>query len=616
LQTTADDQVTVVVTRIDVRGNRLVVNLPISAFSWSNGSFDSGPPAVWSPWRAAPQWLEVTLEGKLTQSHYTVLVGAPIAIEARTDNILLISGDEETIEAFAIDSHGNQWTEQAESWSIITPGAEANWLEEFPTYADFSAVRVGDWTVRLVFVWNGPNGVLTLVDQVTFTVMPGPLHDITVADSEVSITADDSVDMDPAAFDWADNILPVESLTWWVYIGDPDSATTECTLSGSWTDISTEMRAANYIWNSDGTALAADHVICAAGPFVEPAKTIVHVAVGEPIEIWHNANLTYEGDGTWGAMADTEITAGETPFVEVWVKDGAGNEYQVLVNWDSPATGWSADSCMAEAGNDGNHRFQCFLNQSYALTYSHGSLSGVWTVNVKHDSLFMISAEVSAPGVQASTAIQVAQRTTVSVLVEGFDKFGNQVPVSSSSIMLLEDNKGKNIVNQINSTNYEVYMLLTGSNTLHVTSGSATDKVSVNVDSTLPGFYEANSPWSWVGTALLVGLIIGLLAFVTIIARRRGGDYDEDDEDYEDDYLEEEEYEMPAAPSRSGQYSKESSAEDTGGYGEQVEHDEQLDAEDDPNYKVDEDGTEWWQDDDGVWWYRTPDMEDWGEWTD
>ncbi len=619
LQITADDQVTLTITRIDIRGNRLQVDLPITSFTMSNGTIDSGPPSVWSPWRAAPQWVEVTLEGKTTRSHYTVLVGAPVAVEARTDSIVLenglISGDAVTIEAFAIDAHGNQWSEQAESWSIITPGSESSWLEQFPTYAEFSAARVGDWTVRLVFVWNGPNGVLTLVDQVTITVMPGPLHDITVAQSEVFITADDSVDMDPAAFDWADNVLPVESLTWWVYIGDPNTATTECTLTGGWTDISTEIRDANYIWNSDASALASDHVLCAAGPFVEPAKTIVHVAVGEPIEIWHNANLTYEGDGTWGAMADTEITAGETPFVEVWVRDGAGNEYQVLVNWDSTASDWSEEGCMAEAGDDGNHRFQCFLNQSYDLTYSHGTLSGVWNVHVKYDSLFRISAEASAPGVQASTSIQVPQRTVVTVTIEGFDKFGNQVPVTSSSIMLLEDSKELNLVTEIDATNYEVYMLLTGTNTFHMTSGTATDKVSVNVDSTLPGFYEANSPWSWVGTAVLLGIIISLVVFLVIVARRRGGDDEDDDyDDYEDDYLDEE-YEMPSAPSRSDSFDGESYTSEGAGSDEQ---EEQLDTgeEEDPNYKVDEDGTEWWQDDEGVWWYREPDMDDWAEWTE
>ena len=32
---------------------------------------------------------------------------------------------------------------------------------------------------------------------------------------------------------------------------------------------------------------------------------------------------------------------------------------------------------------------------------------------------------------------------------------------------------------------------------------------------------------------------------------------------------------------------------------------------DDDSYRVDEDGTEWWQDDDGAWWYRPQGAEDW-----
>ena len=31
----------------------------------------------------------------------------------------------------------------------------------------------------------------------------------------------------------------------------------------------------------------------------------------------------------------------------------------------------------------------------------------------------------------------------------------------------------------------------------------------------------------------------------------------------------------------------------------------------DDSYRVDDDGTEWWQDDDGYWWFREPGQEDW-----
>ena len=40
---------------------------------------------------------------------------------------------------------------------------------------------------------------------------------------------------------------------------------------------------------------------------------------------------------------------------------------------------------------------------------------------------------------------------------------------------------------------------------------------------------------------------------------------------------------------------------------------EGMEFEDDPNYKVDENGCEWWIDDEGKWWYRLPEMDDWAE---
>ncbi len=38
---------------------------------------------------------------------------------------------------------------------------------------------------------------------------------------------------------------------------------------------------------------------------------------------------------------------------------------------------------------------------------------------------------------------------------------------------------------------------------------------------------------------------------------------------------------------------------------------EPVDDSADDSYRVDEDGTEWWQDDDGQWWYRPQNEEDW-----
>ena len=39
-----------------------------------------------------------------------------------------------------------------------------------------------------------------------------------------------------------------------------------------------------------------------------------------------------------------------------------------------------------------------------------------------------------------------------------------------------------------------------------------------------------------------------------------------------------------------------------------------TEEETDETYRVDDDGTEWWQDEEGTWWYRPPGEEDWYVW--
>ena len=45
-----------------------------------------------------------------------------------------------------------------------------------------------------------------------------------------------------------------------------------------------------------------------------------------------------------------------------------------------------------------------------------------------------------------------------------------------------------------------------------------------------------------------------------------------------------------------------------------VEEEEEESFEDDENYSIDEDGTEWFQDDDGYWWYRPEGEPEWLPW--
>ena len=246
-------------------------------------------------------------------------------------------------------------------------------------------------------------------------------------------------------------------------------------------------------------------------------------------------------------------------------------------------------------------------NQTYDLVYNVGSCSGctgVWTVNVAHGNLFTLIAEANAPGAVSGSELTVGQQTTVTITVTGEDRFGNSVPVKITNILIHEDSESLNQENQVNETTYEVYMLNEGLNTIVISDGAKSDSVEITVDGTITGFFEANSPWSWIGLSFVGFLLFGVVLVVVVLLRRG----DRDDEEYDEDLFEDDEEEqMPEVSAR----------EQGDGYESTEQHvEDEYDLESDSSYRVDEDGTEWWQDDEGAWWYRDPGMEDWLEWVD
>ncbi len=43
---------------------------------------------------------------------------------------------------------------------------------------------------------------------------------------------------------------------------------------------------------------------------------------------------------------------------------------------------------------------------------------------------------------------------------------------------------------------------------------------------------------------------------------------------------------------------------------------EENDYSKDESYRIDDEGTEWWEDDAGTWWYRQQGEADWAQWED
>ena len=610
---TADDDVTFDVVRIDVQGNRESIDLSISGWTWLNGQVNAGSPTTWDASNQGSSWVKATLEGLDVIIPMAVDHGLPVSIEARapSNNFNLTSGqDTGTLSAFTSDADGNEWSVSA-TWT--TDDSEASdWLTPQGTSAIFEAVLVGDWTINVLYVFNVPGvGDQSVFNDATFTVTAGSLNSISISDDS-TISADDTFDLSPDARDVHGNDLPETPIQWLQWDSTTENAPQTCsaTVTG-WTDISIAMRDANYIWDA---TIVGEYTICAAGENNVQSMSVVTVTVGEVANVWHKAYSTFDESGEIIVQSQTRITAGEFPIVEIWVADADGNQYQTpVVSWASITDGFTQDDISDANTNPlvdiGNYRFDGNINQVYVLTYSAGSCatcSGTWNVTVDYGNLHRLEAIASSPGTVAGTELTIDQQALVTIDVEGFDQFGNPVPVQVTDVFDdVQDTLNQVQTDSFNDTSASVYMLNEGVNTITICAdGSVSgvnvcDQVQISVEGTIAGFFEANAPWSWIGLSAVIALLLGVVLVVVVLMRR--GD---SDDEYDDDLYDDEEYDdVPASTPVV-----ESPAEPV------VE--EEYSAEEDPNYRVDEDGTEWWEDDQGVWWYRDPDMDDWAEWTE
>ncbi|MDP6324487.1 MAG: DNRLRE domain-containing protein [Candidatus Thalassarchaeaceae archaeon] len=613
---TADDSVTLNVIRIDVQGNRESIDLPIAGWSWLNGLVNAGFPTTWDAANQGSSWVKATLEGFDVVIPMAVDHGLPVTIEARApnDDFNLISGqDTGTLSAFTADSDGNEWSVSA-TWTTADSSA-SDWLTPQGTSAIFEAVQVGDWTVNVLYVFSVPGvGEQSVFNDATFTVTAGALNSISLS-NDVTITSDDSFDLSPDARDGHGNDLPEDPIQWLQWDSTTVNAPQTCSAAVSgWTDISIDMRADNYVWTPDETTPVGEYTICAAGESNVQSLAVVTVTVGEVANVWHKAYSTFDESGDIVVQAQTRITSGDFPIVEIWVADADGNQYQTtLVSWGSDTEGFTLDDISDANTNPlvdiGNYRFDGRINQVYELTYSAGSCatcSGTWNITVDYGQLHRLEATASSPGTLSGTTLTVDQQAMVTIDVEGFDQFGNSVPIQvTDAFDSTQDSLNVVQSENFNETSASIYMLNEGVNDITIcadgllpTDKNVCDQVQISVESTIAGFFESNAPWSWIGLAALAALLIGVVLVVVVLMRRGDSDDEYDDDLYDD----EEEYDAPAAAVPVAET--------------QAATEEEYNAEEDPNYRVDEDGTEWWEDDSGVWWYREPDMDDWVEWTE
>ena len=185
-----------------------------------------------------------------------------------------------------------------------------------------------------------------------------------------------------------------------------------------------------------------------------------------------------------------------------------------------------------------------------------------------------------------------------------FDEFWNKIPVPPSTLV---DSTGRaEILNQGDGV-WRIITLDEGSQTITVQSGQVSEERTFTVTGTLEGFFEAGGILYYVGAFLAAAIAIVLLIVLKIVLSGKDDEWDEDEEDEEDD---DEPTPERRKPTRGG-------AVGPSGPAPKIEPEpEENDYSKDESYRVDDEGTEWWEDDAGTWWYRQQGEADWSQWED
>ena len=572
---TADDEITIETVRIDIRGNRLNITLPASAWVISNGTLFEESPVRWTPWAAATQSIDATLEGLTTRIIISVTHGEAVGVDIRTTSgDTLTSGDSGTIDAYNYDQYGNEWIGAIETWVINEPMADQNWLIPSSAYADFEAVTVGTWTITATYIHQETTA---MTDSISFTVEPGPLASIILTGHGSQLTADDSLALNPITRDQNSNFLTTDMLRWFIW--DATSPTAQPPACIDWgNELTTTLQANGHEWEA---AEEGTWIICAiSGSY----QTTVEVTVSHGV-----AAVLYHVES-----ANT-LVAGASISIEITAADSDGNVFAIDVAWDgSPASDFTDEAEM------GVYSWHGTTVGSFSLEYTYADLTGIWGVSVTPSTLETLEMTISP-------SLTVAQQSTITIDVDAFDAFGNEIDVPDSAVVY--HGGEQHIVTKKTNSQWQIYMLDAGESEVTVVAEEKYDSEKVMVEQTVLGFFEEGGTLYYIGAGLLVLALMGVIATLVVLLRKAGyDDEDEYDELYDDveggyddgDAFYEGGYDEPVTDSGYG--------------GEEETHTDSGSEEGEQDISVDEDGTEWWEDDQGVWYYRSVDMDDWEVW--
>jgi len=410
------------------------------------------------------------------------------------------------------------------------------------------------------------HGILTNIDLSSISSEDDVL-------SEYDITSDDWIEFSAELSDSEQNPIDSSILRWLL--------TEES--SGEVTDITDELVANGMRWEAE---LIGNYTIKA----FNNSQSGYEVGDSVSITVHHGrAVILSANEDANTATAGFEIT------IEITGEDSDGNTFPQNVEWQEN-NGVAHD--INSTSEDGIYTYQARIEGPHLLTYSSSP-----TVNNE------IQLAVSAKRIVAHLKVELSidsidQLGEFTVNVTAFDEFWNKIPVPPSTLV---DSTGRaEVLNQGDGV-WRIITLDEGSQTITVQSGQVSEEQTFTVTGTLEGFFEAGGILYYIGAFLAAAIAIVLLIVLKIVLSGNDDEWDEDEED-EDDA--DEPTPERRKPTRGG------AAGPSGPAPEPEPEPEENDYSQDESYRIDEEGTEWWEDDAGTWWYRQQGEGDWSQWED
>ena len=600
---TADEFLFINSTRIDVRGNRLAVNLATENWtSIADGSITSGLTSTWEPTLQGSKSLSASYQGFSDTLNVFVLRGALYDLQiiindevSQTEAYSITADDEISASLLAFDAKGNQWLVDGE-WSLYHP----NFLDQSVLSSNFSqevtfSPTLASSSPYAISVEHQENDVILSSNFVVY-VSVGDIENFIVSafDSNgnqysvqdgFSVTADDYIQFQFSTSDFDLNIIDDAGELWIL----------QNLADNSVIDITQLMNQNSLLWNPDlvGDYLISVYTINQRG-FNLSSQFNVDVDHGTPVSLEITQSATTQN-------------AGDIVNLQVTGTDSDGNQFAQPVVWfENNAQANNINS----TGNDGAYEFNGRTAGNYTLAAEYLTVSSTTYIEV-----FSLNIAANIKYNVSTDALEQLEKLTVTV--EVYDEYWNRISVPQNARV---DTTDRGDVTYLGDGVWELETLDEGAHSATIVVGSITETFTYDVEGNLAGFFAAGGPLYYVAAGLIGLIVMALLVFLVRLVRGDGEYYDEDDED---DYSDDEDAKpakdftkttisnTPVVPTPPTSPPKQP---------EEVAEEPENSADEDlswaVDYRIEDDGTEWGQTDDDIWYYRESGSDDWVEWTE